>query len=64
MLNIYFENLSTQEANALFDAFRDKSYLSNAECNLNAHNSSVRLEGYQRYIFLSDLAEHFYNESR
>lgn len=64
MLNIYFDNLSLQEAKSLFDAFRDKDYLSNAECNLSAHNSSVRLEGRDRYIFLSDLAEHFYNESR
>ena len=60
MLNIYFDNLSPQDAKALFDAFADKSYLSNAECNLNGHNSSVRLEGYDRYTFLSDLADHFY----
>lgn len=64
MLNIYFDSLSPQEAKKLFDAFADKSYLSNAECNLNGHNSSVRLEGHQRYTFLSDLAECFYNESR
>lgn len=60
MLNIYFDNLSPQDAKALFDAFAEKSYLSSAECNLNGHNSSVRLEGYDRYTFLSDLADHFY----
>lgn len=59
MINIYFENLSPQEARELFDAFSRKSYVSNVECNLNPHNSSVRLEGYDRYTFLTDLAEHF-----
>jgi hypothetical protein len=60
VLNIYFDNLSVMEAKELFDAFAENSYLSNAECNLNGHNSSVRLEGYDRYTFLSDLADHFY----
>lgn len=63
MINIYFDNLSVAEAKALFDAFSEKGYLSSAECNLNAHNSSVRLEGYQRYTFISDLAGYFH-ESR
>ena len=59
MINIYFENLSPQEARELFDAFSRKGYVSSVECNLNAHNSSVRLEGYDRFTFLTDLAEHF-----
>ncbi len=63
MISINIDNLSVVEARALFNALSEEGYLSNAECNLNAHNSSVRLESYQRYRLLSDLAE-FFNESR
>lgn len=58
--NVYIDNLSAAEAQALFNAFADKDYLSNAECNLNGHNnSSVRLECYKRYDFFCDLAGFF-----
>lgn len=62
--NVYIDNLSTAEAQALFNAFADKTYLSNAECNLNGHNSSVRLECYKHYDFFCDLAGYFQDESR
>lgn len=56
MTTVYIDSLSAEEAKALFNAFSDKSYLASAECNLNGHNSSVRLECYKRYDFFSDLA--------
>jgi hypothetical protein len=59
MTNVNIDNLSVAEAKALFDAFAEKDYLSNAECNLNGHNSSVRLECYKRYDFFCDLAGFF-----
>lgn len=62
--NVYIDNLSAAEAQSIFNAFADKQYLSNAECNLNGHNSSVRLECYKRYDFFCDLAGYFQNESR
>jgi hypothetical protein len=66
--NVYIDNLSQTKAQELFNLFADKHYLSNAECNLNGHgsSSSVRLEmgSHDRYIFLSDLADFFYDEPR
>jgi hypothetical protein len=59
MISINIDNLSVVEARALFNALSEEGYLSNAECNLNAHNSSVRLESYQRNLLLADLVEFF-----
>lgn len=61
MTNVYIDNLSVAEAQALFNAFADKNYLSNGECNLNGHNSSVRLESYKRYNFFCDLVGYFHD---
>lgn len=58
MTNVYIDNLSTSEAQELFNAFADKNYLSNAECNLNGHNSSVRIECYGNKVY-GDLAQYF-----
>lgn len=62
MTNVYIDNLSTSEAQKLFNVFADKQYLSNAECNLNGHNSSVRIECHSNKVF-GDLEAYFY-ESR
>jgi hypothetical protein len=59
MTNVYIDNLSAAEAQALFNAFAEKDYLSSSECNLNGHSSSVRLECYNRYNFFCDLAGFF-----
>ncbi len=59
MISINIDNLSGVEARALCNALSEEGYLSNAECNLNAHNSSVRLESYQRNLLLADLVEFF-----
>lgn len=57
--NLYIDNLSTKQAQDLFNHFADKEYLSSAECNINGHNSSVRLETYKKYDFFCDLAGFF-----
>lgn len=59
MTNVYIDNLPAARAQNIFNAFADKEYLSNAECNLSAHNSSVRLESYNSGSLLKDLAEFF-----
>lgn len=64
MTDVYIDNLLAFQAQDIFNHFADKPYLSNAECNLNGHNSSVRLECYKRYDFFCDLAGYFQNESR
>jgi hypothetical protein len=57
--NVYIDNLPAARAQNIFNAFADKDYLSNAECNLNGHNSSVRLEAYSRFQLFDDLAVYF-----
>lgn len=59
MTNVHIDNLSATEAQALLNAFAWKDYLSNAECNLNGHNSSVRLEAHSRFQLFDDLAVYF-----
>lgn len=61
MINVYIDQLSAADALELFNYISERDYIYSAECNRNAHNSSVRIECYNDKVF-GDLAQYHYEQ--